>query len=71
LTFNPTNLTIGRWDTATWDDDVWGGGLTTTKFWQGVTGLGYAASINLTSASQNIEVRWSSTDVVMERGGVL
>jgi hypothetical protein len=71
LTFNPSNLTTGRWDTATWDDDVWGGGLTTTKYWQGVSGLGYAAGINLTAASQNIEVHWSSTDVVMEKGGVL
>jgi hypothetical protein len=71
LTFNPSNLTTGRWDTATWDDDVWGGGLTTTKFWQGVSGIGYAAGINLTAAAQNIEVHWSSTDVVMEKGGVL
>ena len=71
LTFNPSNLTTGRWDTATWDSDVWGGGLTTTKYWQGVSGLGYAAGINLTAASQNIEVHWSSTDVVMEKGGVL
>ena len=71
LTFNPSNLTTGRWDSATWDEDVWGGGLTTTKYWQGVTGIGYAAAINLTSASQNIEVHWSSTDVVMEKGGVL
>jgi hypothetical protein len=71
LTFNPSNLTTGRWDTATWDDDVWGGGLTTTKYWQGVNGLGYAAGINLTAAAQNIEVHWSSTDVVMEKGGVL
>jgi hypothetical protein len=71
IAFNPSITNTGIWDTSTWDNANWGGGLTTTKFWQGVTGLGYAGSINLNVASQGIEFHWASTDYVMELGGVL
>lgn len=71
VSFNPGNLNTGDWDAAIWDDAIWAGGLTTTKIWQGVTGIGFAASINLNVASQNIELHWASTDYVMEAGGVL
>ena len=71
VSFNPGNLNTGDWDVAIWDDAIWAGGLTTTKIWQGVTGIGFAASINLNVASQNIELHWASTDYVMEAGGVL
>jgi hypothetical protein len=71
IAFNPLINQIGRWDVATWDGANWGGGLTTTKIWQGVTGLGFAGSVNLNVASQGIELHWASTDYVMERGGVL
>jgi hypothetical protein len=71
VSFNPGALGTGDWDAALWDDAVWAGGLTTTKVWQGVTGIGFAASINLNVAAQNIELHWASTDYVMEAGGVL
>jgi hypothetical protein len=71
VSFNPVNQTEGVWDTATWDNNVWSGGLITTKIWQGVTGLGFSGSINLNAVSRNIELHWASTDYVMERGGVL
>ena len=71
IAFNPSLLSIGVWDTSVWDDANWGGGLTTTKIWQGVTGLGFSGSININIASQGIEFHWASTDYVMERGGVL
>lgn len=71
ISFNPNILDIGIWDTADWDDANWGGGLVTTKIWQGVTGIGYAGSISLNVVSQAIELHWASTDYVMERGGVL
>jgi hypothetical protein len=71
VTFNPVG-DFGIWDATDWDDCVWGGGgLTVSKIWQGVTGLGYAAGIALSIASQGIEVHWASTDFVMERGGVI
>jgi hypothetical protein len=69
--FNPTTLSDGVWDASRWDNANWSGGLITTKVWQGVTGLGFAGSINLNVASRNIELHWASTDYVMERGGVL
>jgi hypothetical protein len=71
ISFNPNILAIGLWDVAKWDDANWGGGLVTTKIWQGVTGIGYAGSVSLNVVSQAIELRWASTDYVMERGGVL
>jgi hypothetical protein len=69
--FNPSALTDGVWDTSKWDQANWAGGLITTKVWQGVTGLGFAGSINLNVASRGIELHWASTDYVMEAGGVL
>jgi hypothetical protein len=69
--FNPSTLTDGVWDGSRWDQANWSGGLITTKIWQGVTGLGFAGSINLNVASRGIELHWASTDYVMERGGVL
>jgi hypothetical protein len=71
VSFNPSIINTGKWDSATWDNKNWGGGLVTTKFWQGVTGLGFTGSINMTVASQGIEFRWASTDYVMEPGGVV
>jgi len=71
IAFNPSVLDIGVWDTGLWDDANWGGTLTTTKFWQGVSGTGFAGSININVASQGIEFHWASTDYVMETGGVL
>ena len=71
ISFNPSILSTGVWDTSLWDQANWGGGLTTTKIWQGVNGLGFSGSININVASQGIEFHWASTDYVMERGGVL
>jgi hypothetical protein len=72
ISFNPAILQTGEWDIDIWDNTNWGGGgLTTTKIWQGVSGLGYAGSVSLNVVSQNIEFHWASTDYVMERGGVL
>ena len=71
VSFNPALVSVGIWDTSLWDDAEWGGGNTISKNWQGVTGIGYSAGIILNIASQDIDVRWASTDYVMEKGGVL
>ena len=71
LSYNPAVSQVGLWDTAKWDNNIWTAGLITTKQWQGVTGIGYAASFTLNIASQNIELHWDSTDFVMEKGAVL
>jgi hypothetical protein len=71
ITFNPSNVGSGVWDASNWDEANWATGLTTSKVWQGVTGIGYAGSINMNVASQGIDFHWASTDYVMEKGGVL
>ena len=71
VSFNPTTQTVGLWDSGVWDSNKWGGGLITTRIWQGVTGIGFAGSINLTAVAQGIELHWASTDYVFEAGGVL
>ena len=71
LSFNPASLTVGIWDTSNWDQANWGGRLIINKDWQSVTGIGYCAGLQLTVASQGIEVHWASTDFVMEVGGVI
>lgn len=71
LAFNPASINVGIWDSGKWDQNTWGGGFVTTKYWQGVTGTGFASSINLNVASQGIDFHWASVDYVMERGGVL
>ena len=71
VSFTPSSQAVGIWDSAKWDANIWGGGLITSRIWQGVTGIGFCGSINLTAASQGIELHWASTDYVMEAGGVL
>jgi hypothetical protein len=71
IAFNPSITNTGIWDSSKWDQANWGGGLTVTKFWQGVNGIGFSGSVNINVASQGIEFHWASTDYVMERGGVL
>jgi hypothetical protein len=71
VSFNAQNAAIGSWDNAIWDASQWGGALSITKSWQGVTGLGYSGGVVMKIASQGIDVHWASTDYVMERGGVL
>jgi predicted secreted Zn-dependent protease len=71
IAFNPASTDLGTWDNAYWDTNTWGGNLSINRIWQGVTGLGFSAGINMSMASQGIDVHWVSTDYVMERGGVL
>jgi hypothetical protein len=71
IAFNSAINKTGVWDTGKWDQSNWGGGLVTTKYWQGVSGLGFSGAINLNVASQGIDFRWASSDYVMENGGVL
>jgi hypothetical protein len=71
ITFNPSLALLAKWDVAKWDEETWGGNLTVTRNWQGVSGLGFSGSINMNVASQGIDFHWASTDYVMEKGGVL
>ena len=69
LNFTPT--TSGTWDNAKWDVGVWGGGLSILQQWQGLNGVGYYGAPIVKTSSQGIDVRWVSTDLVIEKGAVL
>ena len=71
VSFNPNTTKESAWDSATWDNNIWAGGLITTKIWQGVSGIGYTGSVNINAASQGIDLHWASTDYIMEAGGVI
>ena len=71
VSFNALSTATGTWDNSIWDVNVWGGNLSITKNWQGVTGLGFSGGIVMKVVSQGIDVHWASSDYVMERGGVL
>jgi hypothetical protein len=59
---------VGLWNTGLWDASNWASGLQITNNWQGVTGIGYAAAVQLKSASSGLQIEWASTDVVFQAG---
>lgn len=66
LAFAPVS-SGGVWNTAKWGIDVWGSGsLNVYKSWQGAAGIGMAGAQRVKVASQGIDLRWASTDVVYE-----
>lgn len=69
LTFSPP--TFGIWDSGEWDASNWSGGLQVYQYWQGLNGVGYYAAPLVKIASNVLQVRWVSTDIVMETGGIL
>ena len=66
LNFSPT--TYGLWGSSLWDNALWSSGTIITNNWQGVTGIGYCAGIQLKSSSQGLQIEWASTDVVFQQG---
>ena len=48
-----------------------GGGLNVLQQWQGLNGVGYYGAPIVKTSSQGIDVRWVSTDLVIEKGAVL
>lgn len=69
LTYTPS--TYAKWDSALWDEALWGGGLSVFQNWQGVNGVGYYGAPVVQTAANGIEVRWVSTDLVIEPGAIL
>jgi hypothetical protein len=59
------------WDVAQWDIGQWGDILSVQRNWQGLTGIGFAGSIEFEVASNSIETHWVSTDIVFNEGGTL
>ena len=69
LTFAPPSF--GTWDTSLWDAATWGGDLSILQYWQGLNGVGYYGAPTVKVASNTLDVRWVSTDVVIEGGAIL
>ena len=69
LTYTPS--TYAKWDSAVWDASVWGGGLSVLQNWQGLNGVGYYGAPVVKTACSGIQVRWVSTDIVIEGGAIL
>jgi hypothetical protein len=69
LSFSPTSYAV--WDSGAWDSSLWGGDLSVLQAWQGATGVGYYGAPQVKVASSGLDVRWVSTDIVMESGGIL
>jgi len=59
------------WDVSSWDVTDWGSEDNIIKKWQSVTGVGYCGGLRIKTMTQGIGVRWQSTDLVYEPGGVL
>lgn len=73
-TTSPPSFTGGigtEWDDGEWDAFDWASGDTLSSRWQAVSGVGFSAGIRVVTQTQNINVRWVSTDYVYEVGGVL
>lgn len=66
-----SSTSFSAWDAGLWDSALWGGDLAILQQWQGVNGIGYYGAPQLNTASQGIDIRWVSTDVVYETGGIL
>ena len=68
---NYTPSAYATWDSSLWDAANWGGALNVFQQWQGVTGVGYYGAPVVQTAANNIQVRWVSTDIVIEGGAIL
>jgi hypothetical protein len=70
-TLNYTPVNYGVWDASTWDSAVWGGTLQVLQNWQGLNGVGYYGAPTVKVVSNKLQVRWVSTDIVIEGGAIL
>ncbi len=69
LTSSP--ISVGLWDVGLWDVAIWGAGLTPSAEWQGATPIGYSFAPLLKTATNGIQLQWTSTDMIFEGGGPL
>ena len=69
LTYTPSQF--GSWGVSTWGGATWGGNVSIYQEWQGASGYGYYGAPQVKSIANGIDVRWVSTDVVMEKGQIL
>ena len=60
------------WDTAQWDQVAWGPDSETKREWATIFAKEcYAGAFRLQCATTSVSLKWSATDFVYEKGGVL
>lgn len=56
------------WDVATWDASLWGADTQLFRDWVTVNGTGYSVSLRMTGSSSTVGFRFTSFDILFERG---
>lgn len=69
LSVAPT--TYALWDSSLWDVGVWGGEPVIRKDWQMASSIGYCLAAHLVGNISNVQFNWSSTDFLLQNGGVV
>lgn len=73
--YNQPDISYGNvgsmWDTATWDEDYWAGGMRLVSSWNGVAEIGNVGAPRLTAQLLNCQFALSGWDVIYETGSVL
>jgi hypothetical protein len=66
-----TGNNLSPWDTSPWDVTPWSGDATSIsiKNWQGIVGLGYAASGRISMQLSNVSAQWYATNYLVASGG--
>lgn len=70
----PVTVAVGSaWDVSPWDVTPWSGSIPsiTSKTYQGITGIGYAASGRISMQTSGVIAQWYSTDYLYTAGGPL
>jgi hypothetical protein len=71
-TFAPITPQLAVWDTSVWDgSEVWGGDMYIKRDWQTAFAIGYCLAPHMKGYVLNTRMRWASTDLLVEAGGVL
>ena len=71
-TFSPVYPSIAVWDVSVWDGaDAWAGNLMIRRDWQTAFAIGYCLAPHMKGYAMNARMRWASTDMLIETGGVL
>ena len=68
LSYAATNY--GLWGSSSWGTALWGSSLPLNA-WQDCNSIGYAGAYRMQVTSSNADLKWITTDFVMEKGGIL
>lgn len=67
----PVSTPYGTWDADDWDTFYWADDPYPQPQWQGVVGVGSYGQIRMTGSILTENIRWYSTDIILEPGGMV